>query len=99
LVTAGWWSQIEPKVVYTENVRQALQFAQTGNVDAALVAHALISETGSSSPVDSELYAPLMQTVVVCVRGKNRLGGAQFIQRLVSDDGRALLKSFGFEPP
>lgn len=99
LVKSGLWSQVQSKVVFTENVRQALQFAQTGNVDAALVAHALISETDSSLPVGSDLYEPLIQTAVVCSRGKNRSGGAQFVQRLVSDEGQALLKSFGFNPP
>ncbi|NIO45960.1 MAG: molybdate ABC transporter substrate-binding protein, partial [Planctomycetales bacterium] len=37
LQTAGVWDVIQPKLVLGENVRQALQYAETGNVDAVLV--------------------------------------------------------------
>jgi molybdate transport system substrate-binding protein len=37
LQTAGVWEEIQSKLVPGENVRQALQYAETGNVDAAIV--------------------------------------------------------------
>jgi len=38
LQAAGVWEAVQPKLVLGENVRQALQYAETGNVDAAIVA-------------------------------------------------------------
>ena len=39
--TAGVWEAVQPKLVLGENVRQTLQYAETGNVDVAIVALSL----------------------------------------------------------
>ncbi len=98
LTRAGLWSALEPKIVQAENVRQALQFAQTGNADAAIVALSLVANdgTGSALPVDPTLYGPLEQTLVVCRHGKNAHGARQFAKLVESGDGQALLKRYGF---
>jgi molybdate transport system substrate-binding protein len=36
-VRAGLWEKIEPKIVYAENIVQALQFVQTGNAETGFV--------------------------------------------------------------
>ena len=41
LETAGVWETVKPKLVFGENVQQTLQYAQTGNVEAAMVALSL----------------------------------------------------------
>ena len=47
LVAAGVWDAVAPRLVYGENVRQALQFAQSGNAEVALVGRALaVAERG-----------------------------------------------------
>lgn len=101
LERAGIWAVLEPRLVFAENVRQALQFAQTGNVDAALVAHSLVLDDvgGSALPVDPSLHAPLEQVLVVCARGSNRPGGEAFARFLASPEGRAVLRQHGFELP
>src|SRR5215218_441568 len=38
--SAGLWERVQPKLVYGDNIRQALQYAQTGNVEVAIVAYA-----------------------------------------------------------
>ena len=38
------WDRVRPRTVYGENVRQALQFAETGNADAAIVAWSLVKD-------------------------------------------------------
>src|SRR5579884_127918 len=42
----GLWAALESKVVYGENVRQALQFADSGNADAAITAWSLVVDRG-----------------------------------------------------
>lgn len=98
LSAAGLWAELEPKLVYAENVRQALQLAQTGNAEVALVALSLVARdtAGQRLAIDPELHQPLEQTLVVCGRGKNRAGGQAFAQLVTSADGQALLARHGF---
>src|SRR5687768_9155780 len=41
LQTLGIWDRVKAKVVFAENVRMALQYAETGNTDASIVALSL----------------------------------------------------------
>jgi molybdate transport system substrate-binding protein len=97
LTRAGLWQELESKVVRAENVRQALQLAQTGNADAAFVALSLVIKdpTGVTLDIDSKLYEPLDQTLVVCRRGKNSSGAKRFAELVASPEGRRLLAQYG----
>lgn len=101
LERAGLWAAVAPRLVFAENVRQALQFAQTGNVEAALVAHALVlgDAGGVTLPVDPGLHDPLEQSLVVCTRGANRRGAEAFAGFLSSPAGRAVMQRHGFALP
>lgn len=98
LTRAGLWPALESKIVQAENVRQALQFAQTGNADVAIVALSLVAKdtSGVSLPVDPALHGAIEQTLVVCRHGKNAEGGREFAKLVESSDGQALLKRYGF---
>jgi molybdate transport system substrate-binding protein len=98
LTKVGVWSAIESKIVQAENVRQALQFAETGNADVALVAFSLVaqSQTGHRLAIDPSLHAAIEQTLVVCRRGKNEQGGRAFAQLVESAEGRRVLERYGF---
>jgi molybdate transport system substrate-binding protein len=106
LTTAGLWRSVSPRLVYGENVQQALQFAQTGNADVAIVGLSLASaaKDGRVVPVDSSTHEPLDQALVVC---NNRPGkdpgmvaaGRQFAAFVVSEEGQAIMKRYGFTSP
>jgi molybdate transport system substrate-binding protein len=98
LTKAGLWPELEGKLVHAENVRQALQFAQTGNAEVAIVALSLVAKDdgGLSLAVDPALHAPIEQTLVVCKNGQNASGARKFAQLLESSEGQALLKHYGF---
>src|SRR5215207_5354167 len=68
LLAAGVWSAVERKIVHAENVRQALQFAETGNADVAIVALSLVAHdrSGQMLAIDPALHGPIEQTLVVC---------------------------------
>jgi molybdate transport system substrate-binding protein len=94
---AGLWSTVEPRVVYAENIRQALQFAETGNVDVAFVAQSLvIDEARPHLLVDESMHAPIVQSLVVCRRGARREDGRAFAEFVRSAEGVAILRRFGF---
>lgn len=99
LVHAGLWSALESKIVIADNVRQALQFAQTGNADVALVALSLVARdsAGHRLSIDPALHAPIEQTLVVCRHGKNSEGGRAFAALVNSPEGQKLLERYGFD--
>ena len=98
---AGIWEAVKPKIVYGENIQQTLQFAQTGNVEAAVAALSLakVTEDGSFMVVDDALHQPIDQAIVVCKRGGNPAVAKDFATFVNSDEGRAIMKRFGFLLP
>jgi molybdate transport system substrate-binding protein len=101
LTKSGFWETLEPRIVYAENVRQALQMAESGNADAAIVSfsHAERTKGGKALEVDRSLYTPLDQMLVVCKNGKNSGSGAAFARYLASPEARDVFSKGGFLPP
>jgi molybdate transport system substrate-binding protein len=101
LVSTGIWERVAPRLVHGENVQQALQFAQTGNADAALVAASLVVNRtdGVFRWIDEALHPPLLQALVVCRGGAHPGGGRAFAAFVGSPEGRALMERHGFALP
>jgi molybdate transport system substrate-binding protein len=101
LQRAGLWAALEPRIVYGENVQQALQFAQSGNAEVAIVALsiALVSQDGVYDTVDAGAHAPIDQALVVCKRGKNPADAHAFARYVNSPAGRAIMQRYGFLLP
>jgi len=101
MTAAGVWETVKPKLVYGENVQQTLQFAQTGNVEVAIVALslAIVVEGGKYTLVEEAQHKPIDQALVVCSRGGNAAGGKDFASFVSSADGRAIMRKFGFVLP
>jgi len=100
LQSAGLWEALHPKLVYGENVRQAMQFVRTGNAEAGLIALSVADMPELSyTLVDPGLYQPLHQVVAV-VQGTSREAVAhRFIAFVNGPQGQAILRRYGFLPP
>jgi molybdate transport system substrate-binding protein len=98
--SAGVWGKVKDKIVFGENIQQTLQFAQTGNVEAAVAALslAMVSE-GDYFLIDDKLHQPIDQALVVCKHGVNIGVAKDFAAFVNSDEGRAIMKRFGFLLP
>lgn len=98
---AGVLAAVKPKLVFGENVQQTLQFAQSGNVEAAVVALSLaVISDGEYFIVDGELHQPIDQALVACGKDPERQKQARDFQRFVnSPEGRAIMKRYGFLLP
>lgn len=94
------WEAVEPKVVYSQSVAQARQFAASGNADAAFLPRSLVKEgEGTAVEVEERLHAPIDQALGV-VRASGRQAAAKrFVEFVLSDEGQAVLKSFGYDAP
>jgi molybdate transport system substrate-binding protein len=101
LERAGVWTQVQPRIVYGENVQQALQFAQSGNADVAIVALSLtIGTPDRTAPVPPDLHDPIVQAAAVCTHGKaGAAWGRRFLAFVQSPAGRGILREHGFLLP
>jgi molybdate transport system substrate-binding protein len=101
LQRAGVWDALEPRIVYGENVQQALQFAASGNAEVAIVALsiALANQDGVYEPIDASAHAPIDQAMVVCKRGKDRARALAFTRYVNAPAGRAIMQRHGFLLP
>jgi molybdate transport system substrate-binding protein len=96
----GLWSKVEPKVVYSQTVAQAKQFASSGNADAAFVPRSLVREgEGTAIEIDARLHAPIDQAVGVIRASKRQEAARRFVEFLLSEEGQSVLKSFGYDAP
>lgn len=100
LENAGLWEQLQPKIVYGENVRQALQFVQTGNAPAGLVALAIADVPEVTwTLVDASLHEPLNQAMAM-IRGSSHEQAARAFTEFVNGPaGRSILEKYGFSVP
>ena len=100
LQAAGVWEQVRSKIVPAENVTQALQYAETGNVEAVLVARSLcVQGQGRWVLVPAEMHRPLDQALVVIRGGPHAQEALRFARYLLGPEGRRVLQSFGYEVP
>lgn len=106
LHAAGVWEAVQPKLVLGENVRQTLQYAETGNVDVAIVALSLCvpaasagGEAGRWSLVPEDLHAPIDQALAV-VKGAAHADAARAFAEFVNGpQGRPIMRKYGFVLP
>ncbi|MFY9227405.1 MAG: molybdate ABC transporter substrate-binding protein [Blastocatellia bacterium] len=96
LQNIGIWSNIEKKIVYAENVNMALQYAKTGNVQAAFVARSLVTDQDKYLLIDENLHSPLDQALAVVTRSKNKELAEKFTLFLATQKSKTLLEKFGY---
>jgi len=100
LEARGLWERVQPKLVYGENIRQTLQFVQTGAVEAGIVALSVVDVPEVVAvPVDPKLYRPLNQMAAVVKRSARPELALAFIQFLNGAEGRPIMKRYGFLLP
>jgi len=100
LERAGLWKQLEPKIVMAESVRQALNYVQEGNAEAALVGRAIVKVKGVVSvDVDARLYDPIIQALGILTSSTHPQEAESFAQFVLGEEGQRIMRGFGFAPP
>ncbi len=94
------WDALKPRLVYGENVRHALQFIETGAVDAGIIALS-VADTPAVRyvPIDPSLHAPLNQIAAVVKRSARPELALAFLQFVNGPEGRPIMKRYGFRLP
>jgi len=104
LQTLKVYDQVQPKLVYGENIAQAAQFVQSGAADVGILALSLaiapkMAEAGRYWEVPLDAYPKLEQGGVILKSAKNIEGARAFRDFVLSENGRAILKRYGFFLP
>ena len=103
----GTSEDLQPKLVYGENVLQAAQFVRTGAVEIGLIALSLVASPsmkghGRHWEIPIEAYGPLEQGAVILKKSRtrgNHDAAKAFLDWVLSTRGRAILQRHGFLPP
>lgn len=100
LINAGLWPAVQEKLVWAENVRQALQFVQTGDAPAGLVALSIarVPEVDVTD-VPTRLHAPIDQAIVVNGRSGQQGVAMRFVEYVTGPIGREILMRYGYQVP
>lgn len=96
----GIWAQVKDKMVFAENVRMALQYADTGNTDVSVVALSLsVQNKGNWTLIPEELHKPLDQALAVIKATKNEQEARRFAAFINGPTGRPIMRKYGFILP
>ena len=97
LESVGIWERVRPKLVFGDNIRQTFQYAETGNVDIAIVSLSLSTESrGRWTLIPEELHQPIDQGLGIIKTTKNEKAARAFAAFLTGPQGQAILKKYGF---
>ncbi|MBI5588655.1 MAG: molybdate ABC transporter substrate-binding protein [Deltaproteobacteria bacterium] len=98
--SAGLWERLKGKLVYGENVRATLQFIQTGNAEAGIVALSVADLPEISyTVIDSKQHNPIKQSAAVVRGTREEKAARDFIKFVNGPKGRPIMKKYGFALP
>lgn len=99
----GLWDRLAPKLVFAENVRQALDYVARGEVDAGFVyatdAAIRADRVKEAFRPAEDTYRPVTYPAAVVKDSKEPALAQAFLDLLMSAEGRAVLTKLGFQPP
>lgn len=89
--------------VMGENITQAYQFTETGNVPVGFVALSQVIEhgvihRGAGWIVPAEMHDPIRQDAVLLNRGREHEAAIAFLEFMKSEQAKTIINSFGYGP-
>jgi molybdate transport system substrate-binding protein len=100
LTALNLWAQVEPRVVYGENVNQTKQYASTGNAEVAFIPLALVKPgEGRFIEVEDRLHKPIDQALGVVKASNKQDAARQFATFVLGDKGQSILARYGYRKP
>ncbi|MBN1959257.1 MAG: molybdate ABC transporter substrate-binding protein [Desulfuromonadales bacterium] len=104
LLAAGLYQQLsaDKKLIPAKDVRQALLYADRGEVDGAFVYRSdalLAKQARILFTVPQELYPQVAYPVALTLSGSNSAGAQEFLVYLLGADAQSVFKRYGFIAP
>jgi molybdate transport system substrate-binding protein len=100
----GLLDKVSGKLVFGDNVSHAMQFAEAGAADAAIIAYSLVMAPGMQGKgnyflIDEGSHPPLEQGYVVLKRAQSNPDAARFAAFIAGKEARAIFVRYGFRLP
>jgi molybdate transport system substrate-binding protein len=92
------WDIVRTKVVFGENVRQALQMFDTGNADVVLTAYSLLVGRAGAAIIPDDWHKPIRQKAGIVAASQNLEAARHFLAFLASPSGARILTEHGLRP-
>jgi molybdate transport system substrate-binding protein len=100
LTSLNLFDALQSKMIYAKDVRQVLNYVETGNVDAGIVyqTDAKISttvDTAATAPANS--HSPIIYPIAVLKESKNPEAAKDFVTFVSGNSASTVFEQFGFE--
>lgn len=95
----GIWEEIQPKLVFAENIRQAYQFVESENADVGFIALSLMNEEFNYELIDEANHKPILQALALPKQSEQPELSKQLADFIISSRGQEILESYGFDTP
>lgn len=101
LTHLGLWQQLQPRLIFGEDVRQVLDYVARGEVDAGIVYASDLRAAGNkvrqvaSAPADS--HDPVLYPVAVVRASSHQEVARAFVDAVMSEEGQRILEKYGFK--
>jgi molybdate transport system substrate-binding protein len=89
---------LRPKIVYGENVRQALQLFDSGNADVVLTSYSLLIGRPGAAIIPSDWHKPIRQKAGIVAASQDVEVARRFMAFLASPAGARVLAAHGLKP-
>ncbi|HEY7461657.1 MAG TPA: molybdate ABC transporter substrate-binding protein [Gemmatimonadota bacterium] len=103
LESAGLWTRLQPRLVFAENVRQALDYVARGEAEAGFVyatdAGVIPDQVRVAFEVDPAAYEPIRYPAAVVAGTRQRELARRFVEFLSGAEATAALEQRGFSLP
>lgn len=100
LTAANLWPQVQGRIIYAETVRQVLDYAVRGEVDAAVVFATDAMQAGAKVRTAFQVEgAPAFLYPAAVSNTSKKLAAKAFVDYLCGPEGQAALRGFGFLKP
>ena len=101
LASANLWDKIQPQIVPAQNVRQALDYVARGEAQAGFV-YATDAETQKDKVRIAMMVptsTPVRYPIAVTAKSHHADAAKSFVDFVISAEGQAILKKYGFSAP
>ncbi len=101
LQAAGLWQEVQPRLVYGENIAQTLHFVVSGGANFGLIARSQaidkrLPDATCSRLIPQEMHAPLEQQAILLRRGEKNSTAAEFLAFVAGPVGRQTIEEHGY---
>lgn len=100
LQSVGVWDKLQDKLVFGENVRQTLQYVQTGDAEAGIISLSVANVPEITwTLIDGSLHQPLDQALGVVASSQHPDLARDFAAFINGQFGRPVMRQYGFILP